>query len=95
MRYFKKDSEVFGIEKGQEHIIKNDWIEITKDEALKILNPPLDVAKLNQQEIEKAQKYLTDTDFYMTIDKYETLTADKKQELMVSRQKARDVINNL
>lgn len=51
--------------------------------------------EINQQKIEKAQKYLTDTDFYMTIDKYETLTADKKQELIVSRQKARDIINNL
>lgn len=49
MRYFHKNSEVFGVEKKQEHIIQDDWIEITKDEALKILNPPLDAAELKAQ----------------------------------------------
>lgn len=61
MRYFKKDSEVFGIEKGQEYIIKNDWIEITKDEALKIFNPPPTAEDIKREFIDKVQNIIDDT----------------------------------
>jgi hypothetical protein len=47
---------------------------------------------LNNEAKAKAQKYLNDTDFYMTVDKYAELTEDKKAELTKLRAEAREVI---
>lgn len=57
--------------------------------------PPLSTEQLKEQDIEAAQQYLRDTDFYMTLDKYATLDEDKKQKLTRLRQEARDTINQL
>ncbi|MDD5359995.1 MAG: hypothetical protein PHI02_06980 [Sulfurovaceae bacterium] len=70
-------------------------VKITEDEAKVILNPPLTAEQLREREIETAQQYLRDTDFYMTVDKYATLDEDRKQELTRLRQEARDTINQL
>lgn len=57
--------------------------------------PPLTAEQIREREIETAQQYLRDTDFYMTVDKYATLDEDKKQELTRLRQEARDTINQI
>ena len=44
--------------------------------------------------IAEAKQYLSDTDFYFTVDKYATLTPEKKLELETLRAEARVVINN-
>ena len=49
-------------------------------------------AELNQLEVKKAHWYLKDTDFYMTVDKYNQLTEDRKTELITTREAAREVI---
>jgi hypothetical protein len=48
-----------------------------------------------ENKIEEAKKYLADTDFHMTVDKYETLTVERQEELKAKRAEARVVINDL
>lgn len=37
MKYFKDtDGEIFGVDEGQEHIIKNDWVDITESKLAEI-----------------------------------------------------------
>jgi hypothetical protein len=58
----------------------------------------IDKAKLqsdNQTKINEAKQYLASTDFYMTVDKYATLTEEKQLELTKLRQEARELINSL
>lgn len=43
----------------------------------------------------EAKKYLTSTDFYMTVDKYAELSEDRKVELTTKRAEARELINTL
>ena len=50
--------------------------------------------EINTQ-IAEAKTYLASTDFYMTVDKYATLTADKQLELTTKRAEARKLINTL
>lgn len=42
--------------------------------------------------IAEANKYLQDTDFYFTVDKYAQLTDEKKLELTILREAKRDYI---
>ena len=49
----------------------------------------------NLEKIERAKKYLKETDFYFTVDKYTTLSEDKKVELGKKREEARTIINEL
>lgn len=49
----------------------------------------------NDNKILIAKKYLQSTDFYMTVDKYATLTEEKKEELITKRAEARELINSL
>ena len=48
-----------------------------------------------KQKIQEAKNYLTSTDFYMTVDKYATLTAERQVELTTKRAEARELINTL
>lgn len=49
----------------------------------------------NTKKIAEAKQYLNDTDFYMTIDKYATLTTERQEELTQLRAEARALINSL
>jgi hypothetical protein len=49
----------------------------------------------NAQKVSEAKDYLASTDFYMTIDKYATLTDERKAELTQLRAEARKLINEL
>lgn len=41
MKYFRtKSSEVRAIEDGQEHLVEDDWVELTIKEVNDLLNPP-------------------------------------------------------
>ncbi len=51
--------------------------------------------ELKAKQLAEAYGYLASTDFYMTVDKYATLTDEKKTELTTKRQEARDLINSL
>lgn len=52
------------------------------------------VQEYNKQ-IQEAKQYLASTDFYMTVDKYATLTVEKQVELTTKRTEARELINTL
>lgn len=43
----------------------------------------------------EAKEYLKNTDFYMTVDKVESLTEEKKAELISKRETAREVIRSI
>lgn len=47
-----------------------------------------------ESKIQAAKQYLNDTDFYMTVDKYATLSEEVKTELTNKRAAARDIINS-
>jgi hypothetical protein len=46
-------------------------------------------------QIAEAKEYLTSTDFYFTLDKYATLSEERKLELNTLRAEARVLINSL
>ena len=46
-------------------------------------------------QIAEAKEYLTDTDFYFSIDKYATLSEERRLELNTLRAEARVLINSL
>jgi hypothetical protein len=50
---------------------------------------------LPKHSYKEAMKYLVDTDFYMTVDKYETLTTERQEEIKAKRAEARVTINDL
>lgn len=41
----------------------------------------------------EALTYLKETDFYFTIDKYDTLSVERKEELLLKRKNARDIVS--
>ena len=62
------------------------------------LQDALDALKLEEDkatQIAEAMEYLTSTDFYFTVDKYATLSEERKLELNTLRAEARVLINSL
>lgn len=62
------------------------------------LQDALDALKLEEDkatQIAEAKEYLTSTDFYFTVDKYATLSEERKLELNKLRAEARVLINSL
>ena len=49
----------------------------------------------NAQKVSEAKAYLSSSDFYMTVDKYATLTEERQVELIQLRAEARVLINEL
>ena len=56
MKYFKTNNEIRAIEKGQEFLIQNDWIEITEDEAILIANPPKTPEEIEVERIQSIKQ---------------------------------------
>ncbi len=50
-------------------------------------------AEIREENASIALKYLFDTDFYFTVDKYATLSEERKAELTQKRAEARAVVN--
>ena len=62
------------------------------------LQDALDALKLEEdkaKQIAEAKEYLASTDFYFTVDKYATLSEERKLELNTLRAEARVLINLL
>lgn len=49
----------------------------------------------NANKVAEAKAYLSSTDFYMTVDKYASLTVERQNELVSKRAEARETINLL
>ena len=58
-----------------------------------VVNDAAVAAKALEVEAAKAKDYLAQTDFYFTVDKYNTLTEARKAELTQKRADARAVVN--
>ena len=67
---------------------------IATEEELGEISKQNIISELNGQ-IQEAKDYLSSTDFYMTVDKYATLTTEKQLELTTKRAEARELINTL
>ena len=65
---------------GTADLVKEQQVKLEEDKA---------------KQISEAKQYLADTDFYMTVDKYETLTIERQEELKAKRAEARVLINSL
>jgi uncharacterized protein YcgL (UPF0745 family) len=97
MNYFKnKENKVFAYDNEQvKQGFGKDLTAITEEEMKVLTTPVYTEEELKQQEMNKLKQYLADTDFYMTVDKYETLTIERQEELKAKRAEARDLINQL
>ncbi len=80
-------------DKGNRHYKEiQEWL---KDNTLEPEFTEEEIAKQEQaQKVAKAQVYLKETDFYMTVDKYASLSDERKAELETKREEAREVIRN-
>lgn len=72
---------------------KNKRKVFTPEELAEIAK--LDKISANNSSIQEAKNYLTSTDFYMTVDKYASLTTERQVELTTKRAEARELINTL
>ena len=70
--------------------VKDDWTEITEQEATAIANPPPTEQELAQQRIVELQQKLRDTD-YVGLQDYDK----DKPEILADRQAWRDEIRQL
>lgn len=52
MKYFKTNNEVMAIDKGQEFLVKPEWLEITEEEAMLITNPPKTEEELESERVQ-------------------------------------------
>lgn len=104
MNYFKNtNNDIFAYDDEQvKQGYSKDLTAITEAEKEAIVNPPkteselLEIAKAELlKQINEAYKYLSDTDYCFTVDKYTQLAEDRKLELETKRQEARDLINSL
>lgn len=65
-------------------VLENDALVVKTDEVLK-----------NKNLVKEMKDYLNKTDFKMTVDYFDTLTEDKKKELIEKRAQARQLIREL
>ena len=95
MKYFKnKNNEIFAYDEEQiEQGYGKDLTPITEAELAELQKPTQ--AELDAQKLSEAKAYLSSTDFYMTVDKYATLTTERQAELTKLRADARTLINLL
>ena len=103
--YINKNKELFGIEQGQEFLVKSDWIEcITQEDGVPYSKyntdgtPDIDlieqerVANELSTKIAEAKAYLASTDFKMTVDYFATMVIEKQEEVIAKRAEAREFI---
>jgi len=79
--------------------VRRQYTDIVDEYLAKggVIEPMFTAEEIAKQELCKAQnealKYLKDTDFYFTIDKYAQLSTEEADKLKAKRQEARDTIN--
>lgn len=96
--YINKNREMFGFEKdgSQDFLITEDMTPITVEGIEAINQTKEDEFKQSlEHKINEAKTYLISTDYYMTVDKYATLTSERQVELTTKRAEARELINTL
>ena len=75
--------------------ILEDGTEMYQPQELQDALDALKIEEDKDKQIAEAKEYLTSTDFYFTVDKYATLSEERKLELNILRAEARVLINSL
>lgn len=73
-------------------------INLQTCEILELKDAPsieLTIEDILAQKLNESKTYLISTDYYMTVDKYATLTSERQVELTTKRAEARELINTL
>ena len=93
MKYYKtKLNEIRAIDKGQDFLIQEDWIEITNEEMLAITNPPKTDEQILAEQVQEYKIFLDKTDKKVLHD-YEFKEGDNSLEWYIEeRSKARAFI---
>jgi hypothetical protein len=86
-----------------EYYIDDSYLQVEYDEEGNVIFPKEYALQIEKEKkivsitnlINEAKAYLTSTDFYFTIDKYATLSEERKLELKTLRAEARKLINDL
>jgi hypothetical protein len=93
MRYFKSTlGEFFGVDAGQEKLIKSDWVEVTKAD-IDFANKPTP-EQLILDRINELKMLLRATD-YKDLPSYDKRATPEWDAVMVQRQAWREEIRNL
>lgn len=79
---------------NKEYALIKQWLQEGNAPEPEFTEEELQITSINKQ-IQESKTYLTDTDFYMTVDKYAELDEVRKVELTTKRAEAREVINTL
>lgn len=96
--YIDGNNNLHGLETdgSQDHLITEDMKPISLEEIEAINQAKaLEYNLTSEYKIQEALAYLASTDFYMTVDKYASLTTERQVELTTNRAKARELINTL
>lgn len=88
----------FGVELSEDNLNilseqKSKRKVFTAEELVEIENQT-NILNINTQ-IQEYKRYLSSTDFYMTVDKYASVTIEMQVELTTKRAEARELINTL
>lgn len=92
MKYYKTNTDIRAIEYGQEFLIQEDWVEITKEEMLAITNPPKTDEQIIAEQVQEYKLFLDKTDKKVLPD-YEFKEGDNSLEWYIEeRSKVRAFI---
>ena len=92
MKYYKTNTDIRAIEDGQEFLVQNGWIEITKEEVLAITNPPKTDEQILAEQVQEYKLFLDKTDKKVLPD-YQFKEGDNSLEWYIEeRSKARAFI---
>lgn len=64
MKYYKHNGEVFAIDEGQDHLVKEEWTKITEAAAMKAVAPTSE--ELLEDEMNGCLASLASTDWYIS-----------------------------
>ena len=88
MKYYKTQTEIFGIEDGQENLVQSDWVEITIEEVLELQKLTPEQEMLNR--VQEAKAYLNNTDWYFA--RLHDTGEEVPEEVRTKRAEAREFI---
>lgn len=110
MKYYinyTEQGQILGFTKGDTYlnieVSNSKWVEGQSYNKIIIDGKNITFEKVDWRTVEEiintqiaeAKTYLSSTDFYMTVDKYEELDEARKVELTTKRAEARKLINTL
>lgn len=93
MRYFKANEEIRAIDESQEFLINDEWLEISHNEMIEILNPQKTETEILNQQINEYKVYLDKTEHKFNGD-YEPKEDEDLETIKAKRREARKFIRD-